>query len=46
MFLANKVYVGEPPPIFYLDYKAQLESYHVAKFHNDRQRELGGLAQQ
>ena len=36
---------GEPPPTFWdLDYKAEHNADHVAKFHVDRPRELGDLA--
>jgi len=43
MFLAPNFFGGGPPSEFLdLHYKAHPDCDHVAKFHGDRPRELGG----
>jgi len=43
MFLALNFFGGGSPKFLDLHYKAHLDSDHVAKFHGDRPRELGGI---
>jgi len=42
MFLAPNFFGGGPPEFLDLYYKAHPNGDHVAKFHGDRPRQLGG----
>ena len=42
MFLADNFFGGRAPEFVDLHYKVRLDCDHVAKFHGDRPRELGG----
>jgi len=42
MFLAPNFFGGRAPEFLFLHYNADTDCDHVAKFHGDRSRELGG----